>query len=212
MRPSLCPLLLFCAVAGCAHDPSPGIFTGKEEARNLECARLSHAQAHREHPGVVREPYARGSYGPTDALVCSRRLLEHDERPAQHELILSGLRRSAEEITQVAGAHAPLDVTWHVDAYHPDARVASKMSVATKTALAEKGRKVSDRVPLLAAGDLLVLSRLVAGQAYPLACARYFAGKGLDEREVLLALVSLDSRDGQIHAGLCMRGEWKWLL
>jgi hypothetical protein len=199
------------AFAGRAYDPSPGIFQSKEEARNLECTRLSQAEAHERFPGQVPEPPARETVAVTDALVCTRRFLKIGERRARDEAILSSLRESVGDITQTASALEEGELTWHVDAFYPEPAVAAKISVAAKTDLVERGRKVSDRVPLLAAGDLAVLWKMPPSQAYPLACARYFAQGVLKERDVFLGVMIVDSRETQLHAGLCVRGEWRWL-
>jgi hypothetical protein len=204
-------LLPLPAFMGRAYDPSPGISQSKEEARNLECIRLSQAEAHEQFPGQVPEPPARGSWGTTDALTCTRRFMRIGERPARDEVILSSLRQTVGGITQAASALEAGELTWHVDAFYPEPAVAAKIAVAAKTDLAERGRKVSDRVPVLAAGDIAVLWKLPPKQAYPLACARYFAEGALTERDVFLGLMIVDARETQLHAGLCVRGEWKWL-
>ena len=47
--------------------------------------------------------------------------------------------------------------------------------------------------------------------AYPLACARYFAEHVLGEKDLFLGLMLVDTRETQLHAGLCDRGQWRWL-
>jgi hypothetical protein len=204
----LMPLPVFLGRAG---DPSPGVFQSKEDARNLECVRLSQAEAHERFPGQVPEPPARGTWATTDVLACTRRFMRIGERPARDEAILSSLRQMVGDITQTASALEEGELTWHVDAFYPEPTVAAKISVAARTGLVERGRKVSDRVPVLAAGDLAVLWKLPPHQAYPLACERYFAQGVLTERDVFLGMMIVDPRETQLHAGLCVRGEWKWL-
>ncbi len=198
-------------VTGCAYDPSPGIFQTKQAARNLECTRLSQAEAHERFPGTVPETFPRGPYINVDALTCSTRMTEKDDRPARDEVILTSLRQSVAEINRLAAALVPEKTTWHVDTFYPQAAVAQKISVAARTDLAERGNTVSDRVPVLAAGDIAVLARLDASKSYPLACKRYFAQKVLVEPDVFLGLMIIDARETDLHAGLCMRGQWKWL-
>lgn len=201
-------------LAGRSNDPSAGITQSKEEARNLDCVRLSQAQAHERFPGQVSEPSPRisESLRQVDALACSRRMMKYGERPARDEVILSGLRRSVGEITETATAvDAEGALTWHVDAFYPDPKVAAKISVAAKTDLAERGRRVSDRVPLLAAGDIAVLRDLPAREAYPLACARYHAQGVLGEKQAFLGIMIVDPRETQLHAGVCVDGSWRWL-
>lgn len=204
----LMPLPVF---MGRAHDPSPGIFQSREDARNLECTRLSQAEAHERFPGEVPEPPARGTWAVTDALTCTRRFMRIGERPARDEVILSSLRQTVGDITQTASSLEEGELTWHVDAFYPQPAVAAKISVAARTELVEKGRKVSDRVPVLAAGDLAILWQLPPERAYPLACERYFAEGVLTERDVFLGLMIVDPRETGLHAGLCVKGEWKWL-
>jgi len=215
MRPSTCCLLAASAVLGaCLHDPAPGLLTSRSSTRSLECARVSRERAAELYPAEVPEPPARGylGLGENDALVGSRRFLSPDERPARDEAILSSLSQAAAEIAQAAvSPRASEDLLWHVDAFYPEPAVARKIAVAARTELAQRGRRVSDRVPLLAAGDILVAGRLPASKAYPLACERYFAERALSEREAFLGVMILDARETQLHAGACVRGEWRWL-
>jgi hypothetical protein len=195
-----------------ATDPSPGFFQSKTAARNLDCTRLTQAQAHQLHPGQVPDVPARDlAGGSTDALVCATRIMNHGERPPRDEAILSTLRQTVGAITQLAGAVTTEPVTWHVDAFYPQPAVAAKIAVAARTDLAERGLRVSDRVPLLAAGDVALLSTLAPREAYPLACARYHAHQSLGEGDAFLGLMIVDPRETTLHAGLCLRGEWRWL-
>ncbi len=198
--------------AGRARDPSPGIFQSKEEARNLECIRMSQVEAHERFPGQVPAPPARTLSSPkvTDALACQRRFMRLGERPDRDEVVLTTLRQSSADIAQTAASLAPRDVVWHVDAFYPDAAVAAKISVAARTDLAERGHRVSDRVPLLAAGDLLVIGRMDPKEAYPTACARYHAEGALAPGDALLGITIVDPRETLLHAGLCVDGGWRW--
>ena len=204
-------LALLVVLSGCAFDPAPGIFQTKAAARNLECNRLSQAMAHEQFPGVVPDLPPRGSYSNIDALVCTTKMTEPGDRPARDDAILTTLRTSVGEITRLASARAPETTTWHVDAFYPQLAVAQKISVAARTDLAERGHTVSDRVPVLAAGDIAVLARLSAAKAYPLACKRYFTEKVLVEPDAFLGLMIIDARETELHAGICLRGVWTWL-
>jgi hypothetical protein len=133
------------------------------------------------------------------------------ERPPRDEAILSSLRQTVGEISQLASALAPAAVTWHVDAFYPDPAVGQKIAVAARTDLAERGQRVSDRVPLLAAGDIVILGRLAPRQAFPLACARYRDHRALGGDDAFLGLMIIDPRETKLHAGLCLRGVWRWL-
>jgi hypothetical protein len=205
------PLALL-GLCACAADPA-SVFASRREARSLDCTRTTQADASKRFPGVVPEPAARGdNLAITDALVCERRMLADGDRPARDEAVLSSLTKAVGELVKTAGALEPgPEVLWHVDAFYPDAKVASKIAVAARVGLAEQGRAVSDRVPLLAAGDVAVVWRMPAQRAYPLACARYFAEHSLTAPQVFLGLMIVDPREAELHAGLCARGEWRWL-
>jgi hypothetical protein len=198
-------------LSGCAYDPAPGITQTKAYSRNLECTRLSQAQAHELYPGKVPDLPPRGSYSNIDALTCTSRIADATDRPARDEVILTSLRQTVGEITRLASASVPEKTTWHVDAFYPQPLVAQKISVAARTDLAERGHAVSDRVPVLAAGDIAVLARMPAERAYPTACRRYFVEKVLAENDAFLGLMIIDARETDLHAGVCLRGEWKWL-
>jgi hypothetical protein len=209
-------LLSLPLLAGGAYDPLPGIFRSKEDAANMDCRRLSQAEAHLQFPGEIPEPAARTLAGTTtDVLACRRRFIRLGERPARDEVILTSLRQTASDIVQAALAQAAPSggekkLTWHVDAFYPSTEVAAKISVAAKTELAERGHLVSDRVPLLAAGDIAVLSRLPPRDAYPIACTRYFAEGTLKESDAFLGLMIVDARETQLHGGVCVAGKWTW--
>lgn len=195
------------------NDPAPGITQSRQDARNLECTRMSQAQAHQLYPGQVPEPSARTSANlmEIDALTCTQRMIRYGDRPARDEVILSTLREQVGEITEVAGALGTPSTTWYVDAFYPQPRVTTKIAVAARTALAERGYRVSDKVPLLAAGDLLVLRDLEAKDAYRLACERYFAQGILSGDDAFLGIMIVDARETQLHAGVCTSGRWRWL-
>jgi hypothetical protein len=204
-------LTLFALLAGCVHDPSPGVFRTKEESRNLECTRMSHAQAHELYPGVVPDQPPRGAYWTTDALVCGARIVKLGERPARDEAVLTTLRENVSALTLQATASAPPDVVWLVDAFYPTQEVAQKIAVAARVDIAERGFRVSDRVPVLAAGDISVLKTTAADRAYALACARYRAEHALADNEAFLGLMTIERYETALHAGYCLQGKWRWL-
>src|SRR4051794_14353854 len=104
-----------------ALDPSPSLWQSKAEARSLECVRLSQAEAHELYPGEVPELPARGTSTVKDALACKRKIMLDGERPARDEGVLSSLRTTVGEITHAARSLAPAAITWHVDAFYPEA-------------------------------------------------------------------------------------------
>lgn len=201
-------LLLLCA---CALDPSPGILMSKSASRNLECNRVSQAEGHLLYPGKIPDLPPRGSYSNIDALMCQGRITEPGDRANRDEAVLLTLRSTVQEVTRLATAVAPEQTRWHVDAFYPNATVAQKIAVAVRTDLAERGHVVTDRVPVLAAGDIAVLARLHASKAYPLACARYFKEQVLGGADAFLGLMIVDARETDLHAGVCLDGTWRWL-
>ncbi|MCY1080767.1 hypothetical protein [Archangium lansingense] len=196
---------------GQPYDPAPGVWNDKSEARNLDCSRVSQQRAHELHPGEIPAPLARLANQESEALICTRLIMRNGERPERDEVILASLRKSVGEIAEVASALGPGKLTWHVDAFYPQPEVAAKISVAARIELAEQGRRVSDKVPVLAAGDIAVLGRMAPKEAYPLACKRYFAQRALGENDAFLGIMLIDARETQLHAGLCLNGEWRWL-
>lgn len=203
-------LLPLPVIADLAADPVANVLQSKAEARSLECVRIPQTAAHARFPSEVPEPSPRANLPDADAMICTRMIMLEGERPARDEAILSTLGKDVGEIVEVAAATLP-DRTWHVESFYPDARVASKIAVAARTHLAERGRRVSDRVPLLAAGDLVVIGHLAPQDAYRTACARYHAEKSLGPGDAFLGLMLVDPRETALHAGICVDGEWKWL-
>lgn len=188
-------------------------FQSRQDRRSLSCTRMDQAEAARLHPGEVPEPPVRGSnFSVTDALVCQRQILTEGEREGRDEAILSSLGLAVKELVQEASTlEGRPQAVWHVDAFYPDPRVASKISIAARTLLVEHGLRVSDRVPLLAAGDVAVITHQRLHQGYSTACARFFAEGTLTEQSVFLGLMIVDPRETSLHAGLCSGGVWKWL-
>jgi hypothetical protein len=207
---ALVPLAMLGA-AGCIYDPSAGIFRTKEESRNLDCTRLSHARAHDLYPGTVPSEPPRGAYWTTDALVCGARIVQLGDRPARDEAVLTTLRESVSVLTRQASAEAPADTVWHVDAFYPQAEVNQKIVVAARVDLAERGFKVSDRVPVLSAGDISVLATTGADKAFALACRRYFAENVLHPGDGFLGITPVLKQETALHAGMCLEGKWRWL-
>lgn len=212
MNATLAAMLLSVPIFAGTYDPLPGVFHSKEEAANMDCRRISQQQAHELYPGQIPEPSGRSIAGTTtDVLTCRRRFIRLGERPARDELILTSLRETVSDIVRAGVAQANGEkLIWHVDAFYPQIEVAAKISVAARTELVERGHKVSDRVPLLAAGDIAVLSRLPPKESYAIACKRYFAEGVLTNADAFLGVMIVDPRETQLHAGVCMRGEWKW--
>lgn len=194
-------------------DPAPGLTRSKTRSRSLECERVSAETASQRYPGQILPAAPRGDYTERSVVVCTERLMRPGLRAARDEAILSVLEARVTELANTAGALHPdlSERTWLVEAYYPSAPVATKIAFATKNVLMEEGLRVSDRVPVLSAGDIDVITRMAPDEAYPAACRRYFATGGLGENDVLMAVVSRDPRETTLHAGLCARGQWAWL-
>ncbi len=203
-------VLLLCALSGCAIDTLS--FKTKAERRNLDCQRLSDVEAAARYPGQVPPPPAKELAGGVgDVLACSTRYLQTGERPNRDEAILSTLSTQVTELADNAAAMAPQTTRWHVDAFYPSLPVAQKIAVAARTTLAQRGFIVSDRVPTLAAGDVSFLVTLPQSEVYRIACARSFVTEVLGPDDAMLGLMIVDPKETQLHGGVCLRGEWRWL-
>ncbi len=194
-------------------DPAPSMIRTKKQSRTLECERLTAEAGSRRHPGEIIASRPRGDFVHRRAVVCAERLAKPGLRPARDEAILADLDDRATELAAAAASLRPdlKERTWLVETYYPSAQVSSKLAFATKNALMLQGLSVSDRTPVLGAGDVGVLTRMSPDKAYPAACERYYAIGSLGEDDALLAVVSRDRRETTLHAGLCTRGQWIWL-
>lgn len=203
--------LPFPQLAAIADDPAPGILRSNTEARGVDCEVLPLEAAQARYPGQVEAEPPRGSFVDTRAMVCRHRLFPNGERVPRDEAILSRLSETVRGLVGSATASAPPKLTWQVEAHYPDAAMASKIAFAAKVALVTRGQAVTDRVPVLAAGDVLVIAAQEPGAAWRLACARAFAEGSLKPGEVLLGLALVDARETTLHAGLCIDGDWRWV-
>ena len=196
-----------------AQDPAPGLLRSKRASRRLECARVSPETGSQSYPGQIEMARPRGDYVERSVMICRERLLRPDLRAPQDEAILSDLGAHAVAMASAAEALRPDlgERTWLVETHYPSAQVSAKVAFATKNALVRQGLKVSDRTPVLAVGDVEVITRMDPESAYPVACRRYAETGALGPDQALLAVVSLDPRETILHAGLCDRGTWSWL-
>ncbi|MEL6347259.1 MAG: hypothetical protein AAFV53_29355 [Myxococcota bacterium] len=196
-----------------AANPAPGLWQSRTASRTLDCERLKAGDASREYPGEVKVSGPRGDFVERSALICRERLMRPGLRAAADEAVLRELEATVSDLATVAASLQPdLEArTWLVEAYHPSGPVSGKISFATKNALVGAGLRVSDRTPILSAKDIEVITRMPPSEAYPTACARYFATGGLGEDDALLAVVNRDPRETILHAGLCVQGRWTWV-
>src|SRR5688500_15444265 len=98
---------VFLSWSGEGADPAQHAWQGRQEARQVECERMSQARAHEEHPAEVPAPHMRSSaLVDVDALVCGRRLLRWGERDDRDELVLSTLGSEVGSLVQQATAVA----------------------------------------------------------------------------------------------------------
>jgi len=193
-------------------DPAPSLLRSKAYSRTLDCERLSPQEGAERRPGQIIAAKPRGDFVERSVVVCAERLVRPGVRPPRDEAILAELdARSAEFAAATSGRPDLEDHTWLVEAYYPSAQVSAKISFAAKNALMGQGRSVSDRTPILAADDILVITRMAPKDAYPAACQRYFANGSLGDNDALLAVVSRDPQETMLHAGLCTSGVWTWL-
>ena len=196
-----------------ARDPMNGYLAPSAAIRNLDCEPISNEGARRLDPGRVSAPSARGDFLNRRAVICRERLMPLGVRRPQDDALLSDLRGWSRDMAGAVAEAAPNagDRTWLVEVFHPDATLSYKMGFAVKNALMDRGVRVSDRAPSLAAGDIEVLGVTPQDKAYPLACTRYVAGGGLGPNDALLAVVLRDPRATIMNAGVCVDGQWRWV-
>lgn len=193
-------------------DPAPGFGRSKAASRNLACEQLNEDAVRRRYPGTLEEVSSRGDFVDIRTMACGARIMAYDERPVRDGLLLTALQERAADIAQkVIAQPDAAGRTWLVEAFYPDPKVATKLAFAVKAALVERQQKVSDRVPTLAAGDVLVLGATPPVRAYPLACARYQAEGSLAADDTLLMITLTDPRDVTLSVGRCTAGEWQWI-
>lgn len=194
-------------------DPAAGLGMNKADSRRLECERIGVEEGRLRYPGIIDPAGKREKYLDRSVLVCTERLLRPGLRAPRDEAVLSSLQPLVAELTAGATELRPelAGRTWLVEAHYPNAPVAAKVSFATKNELVGRGLVVSDRTPVLSAGDVDALTHLGPQDAYAAACRRYLDNGSLGETDVLLAVVSRDPRETILHAGLCADGHWAWL-
>lgn len=198
-------------------DPVNRAFFGRQKARQLDCERLSQAEAHQRYPGEVPPPHTRSSaLMQIDALVCEHRVVADGTREPRDEVILQKLEEDVEELTGLAAAEVGPGTRWVVDAYYPNPAIVRKIAIASRVALAERGLWVTDQPPRLTAGDVEVLRTLPMRDALPVACRRLFATRALEggplgDDVAFLSLALLHPMESQLHAGICRRGQFRWL-
>ena len=205
-------ILLSALLSVAAADPMPSLTFDRSRMRRFECDRVPALEAQRRRPGRVWARTSREADPDVEWVICAERIAPDGLRGPRDEAVLADLRETA-AAAAVAAAHRPewAGATFLVEAYYPSAVVGDKIEFAAKNALVERGVAVSDRSPLLAAGDIDVLTRLPPLQAYPAACQRYRDAGGLREGDVLLALVLLDRDASRLQAAVCESGRWTWL-
>lgn len=195
-------------------DPAAGLTRSKTRSRDLDCSFLSAEAGNSQRPGQVPVSPPRGDYIERSAMLCTERLMPAGRRAPRDEAVLSDLEGITAELASAAAGRRPdlAGRTWLVESFYPSVPVAAKLSFATRSALMRQGLSVSERTPRLGAGDVDVLTRLDPRDAYPAACLRYAATGALGAGEALLAVVSRDPRETILHGGLCVDGQWTWLL
>jgi hypothetical protein len=200
-------------VSGHAQDPAQQVWLeGRQAARELDCERLSQAQAHAQRPVDVPATNERSmALVRIDAMVCKRRIVGYGERDARDESILSSLSSDVATLTQQATATVPTNAHWYVDAFYPSPKMVQKINGAARTVMAERGQRVSSASPFLAAGDIAVVQGMSMAQALPLACQRMTTEGSLQTDDAFLALALLHPNESELHAGVCHQGQWRWL-
>lgn len=217
-------LLLFVAPGILEDWEDPLDSSSGTDRRPLDCEPITMAGARQRAPGQLGKASARGDYFERRAVICRERLMStgvrrsSDEagkgmRQARDDAVLMQLRATSSGVARLVSELPPEQQKriWLVEAYYPDVTVGQKIGFAVKNALLDRGLRVTDRAPTLAAGDIEVIGQLDRRAAYPLACARYQASGSLGKADALLAVVSRNSRETALHTGVCVDGRWRWL-
>ncbi len=204
------PLLLLASCVTTLDDPAPGFSISIKESRRLVCESTTLEAMRTAHPGLLEDARPRGDYADRRAMECNEVIFGEDEQRPRDRAVLGTLNATTHAIARQVATTSPRRV-WLVESHYPDAQVASKIAFATKTALAEHGLNVSDRIPPLAVGDIDVISRMPPPRAHAVACRRYFADGKLGDGDAVLGVGLLDRRETDLHAGTCIDGRWTWL-
>lgn len=193
-------------------DPVQQAWLGRSHLRELECERLSQAEAHRRYPDVVPQTDMRSQVlMQIDALICERRIVPIGVRAARDEVILTHLSDEIDSIANLAqGVIAP-ETTLLVDAWYPQPEVQGRIRSSLLQRLGDSDRVVSARLPSLAATDIEVMNALPLQDALPLACRQLHREGGLKDSEALVGVAVLREDETQLHAGVCTQGAWRWL-
>lgn len=194
-------------------DPSPSLTRSKARAKRMECIPMDPNAVRAERPGLIRDAKPRGEYVDRHVMLCRERLMRPGLREARDEAILEQLEPLVAELATAAAALRPdlADRTWLVESFYPNEHMSPKIGFAGKTVLVREGLAVSDRTPVLSAGDLDVILRMPPKEAYPAACQRYRDSGTLREGDALLAIVHRDPRETSLHAAVCADGQWMWV-
>jgi hypothetical protein len=212
-------------------DPIHAGWLGRKHLQEQECERLSQTEAHTRYPASVPPTNSRSAaLFQIDALACRHRVVENGARPARDEAILQRLQDDVGELTGLAAASSDAGTRFVVDAHYPNPEIVRKIAGASRVALVERGRQVSDRPPQLTAGDVEVLRTFPMRDAIPIACRRLHQSGALtpkkskdasaslaqddtvvDDDVAVLSIALLHPQESQLHAGLCRRGEFRWL-
>jgi hypothetical protein len=224
-------------------DPIHAGWLGRQHLQEQECERISQSEAHTRYPASVPPTNARSAaLFQIDALVCRHRVVENGARDARDEVILQRLQDDVGELSGLAAASSDEQTRFVVDAHYPNPEIVRKIAGASRIALAERGRRVSDRPPHLTAGDVEVLRTMPMRDAIPIACRSLHRSGALlpqkkdapkesaatespadaaendlairdavDDDVALLSIALLHPHESQLHAGLCHRGQFRWL-
>jgi len=194
-------------------DPAPSVYRHRDFSRSLVCIRVDPTRGSQLRPGQIRPVSPRGDDGNRSTLVCSQKVLREGLRAPVDEAVLSSLEDRAQHMALRVSSLDPQlrERAWLVETFYDHPQVTDKITFATQNALMAQGLSVSDRAPSLGPGDVEVLTRLSPEEAYPAACERFHATGSLGDADALLAVVRLDRRSTELHAGLCVDGQWRWL-
>lgn len=185
------------------HDPSPGLTRTVTSSRQTECRVLSREEVEARNKAqiveAVNEDEVSGTY-----LHCEQRIFSAGERHARDEEVLARLSQDSARIAASAIEQFP-NSKWVVSVHYPVLVLKDKIEKATVVSLKEKQALVYAKHAFHSKTAFPIDAEL----ASKLNCQRHYS---LEDGYTLLEVVLADARETQLHAGVCAKGGWKWLL
>lgn len=186
-------------------DPmQPFATDGAPELQRLACRYHQPNDVEQNLRGRVPEINEGTDFFNRRVLECADRVVSVQVRAPQIDAILQHLTPLIDPIVATATERFPGNHLWHIDAIHGDARFVFKLRHAMQTAMQARGFAVSDAIPHLPAEVIRTLPLLPITEAAAKSCAHIV--------DPLLLVATLDEHETILHAGVCMKSRWTWLM